>query len=257
MNNLNPWLDESPPSEIADLLRAGKREQPKVASLQRALLAVGVASAASAATGSALGAGSKTVAHGGASLIAKWTTVGIVSAGAVAGTVTGVVYYTAKDKDNVTAPAPTSRIASVRSTKAMVAAPPATVSSTVESPADSAVLPPTRLSHAVRTPSKAPPVVVPQRHTQEELELIDKARSSLRAGDPNATLRWVHDYDRRFPQGLFAPESTYLRMEAALRLGNTEAAAHAAREIVTRYPNGAQVSRASEVLQHSGAMQNP
>lgn len=47
-----------------------------------------------------------------------------------------------------------------------------------------------------------------------ETALIDRARQALYAGDKEAALRALDDYDSRFPAGVLAPEAKKLRVRA-------------------------------------------
>ena len=89
------------------------------------------------------------------------------------------------------------------------------------------------------------------------MALVDAARSRLRMGDAAGALRSASDYGRRFPAGRFAPEALFLVMQAHHQLGHRQAALEAAREIVRRHPNSAQVGRAREILQSEQAIEKP
>jgi len=88
------------------------------------------------------------------------------------------------------------------------------------------------------------------------MALVDSARSELRAGDALAVLKRAAEHRRRFAAGRFAPEMLFLTMQAKLKLGEREAAADVARELVRRFPTGAQASRARELLQSNDRPRN-
>jgi TolA-binding protein len=91
----------------------------------------------------------------------------------------------------------------------------------------------------------------------EQMALIDRARASLRAGDASHALQSVTEYRRKYPGGNFAPEALFLQMQASKQLGQATLATQAARELVERYPNAPNVSRARDLLQSQTSTQNP
>jgi TolA-binding protein len=88
------------------------------------------------------------------------------------------------------------------------------------------------------------------------MALVDGARSELRSGDALSVLRRAAEHGRRFPDGSFAPEMLFLEMQAKLMVGRRESAADTARELVRRFPTGAQASRARELLESNTDVQN-
>jgi len=278
MNPSKPWLDEGAPRDVAGLLRAGQCEQPGRARLQRALVAVGAAGAASAAAasaaaaasgaasaaGTAVGAGGKVAAQGVLGLLTKWTALSAIGTGAIVGTATGVAHYRTRFAPSVhsdaraRAPMPRPSIAPHR------LAPPAALSATLETQGQSAAPAPlaARVFRDVNSPksatreSPAAEEAAPNR-LAEEVVLIDRARAALRTGNPGETVRLVNEYNQTYNSGRFMPESAYLKMEAALRMGDNATATRMAQDIVNRYPNGPQVGRALEVLRQTRPPQNP
>jgi outer membrane protein assembly factor BamD (BamD/ComL family) len=83
----------------------------------------------------------------------------------------------------------------------------------------------------------------------QEMQFIDRARTAMRAGNPALCLQILDEYRRTFERHRLGPESAYLRMQAALKMGDRAMAMEVAREIVRRYPSSPHVGRAEELLQ--------
>jgi hypothetical protein len=98
---------------------------------------------------------------------------------------------------------------------------------------------------------------VDDRAFAEELALLDTARSKWRAGNAAGAIESASEYRRRFPAGRFVPEALFLLMQARLDLGQEQAAREVASELVRRFPNTPQVTRAREVLKFDEATQKP
>ena len=63
-----------------------------------------------------------------------------------------------------------------------------------------------------------------------EIALIDQKRVALKQAKPNVALALLDSYRRQFPNGRFAPEANYLRIEALVASGNRKAAEALARK---------------------------
>jgi hypothetical protein len=83
----------------------------------------------------------------------------------------------------------------------------------------------------------------------KEMQVIDRARTALQANNPRLCLRILGEHRRTFARPRLEPESAYLRMQAAQRMGDRTTAMTIAREIVRRYPNSPHVGRAEALLQ--------
>jgi hypothetical protein len=238
MKELKRWLDDDAPPEVGRLLRAARAEQPRRSSLDRTLISAGVG-------GLATTAGAKSVA-GAVATTLKWVAVGALGGSVVMGTAVGI--------RRLAAPAP----APGASTPSMLRPAPKPVESRrgVPLPLEPEAIPEPRARNTIPLASRESEPAVDRRLT-EEIGVIDRARASLNAGDPAATLRALDDHDRRFGDPHLGPEALYLRMEARARLGDRAGAEQAAREILQRYPSGPQVGRAEELLRSDPAPKKP
>jgi Tfp pilus assembly protein PilF len=81
---------------------------------------------------------------------------------------------------------------------------------------------------------------------------VDAARTALRRGDGERTLRLLSDYEHRFAPVHLEPEVLYLRMQAAKLQGDRAGARRAATQIVTQFPQSPEVGRAEELLSSNG-----
>ncbi len=71
---------------------------------------------------------------------------------------------------------------------------------------------------------------------QEQVGLVDRARSLVASGDANGALRAVDAYEHRFPRGLLSEEASLLRIQAMAARGDRGAAAILAQRFRTMYP---------------------
>jgi outer membrane protein assembly factor BamD (BamD/ComL family) len=83
---------------------------------------------------------------------------------------------------------------------------------------------------------------------QREVELVDRARASLAAGEPSGLFAALTEYERQFSNGTLAEEALYLRMQAHTLVREHVAVERAARELLRRFPSGAHAKRAQRVL---------
>lgn len=140
------------------------------------------------------------------------------------------------------------------------AAPPsaAGVSSSFPLADDSAntALPAASAPVASADPSAAPapsssvaPSVVPNAATfEEELRLVDRARSALAGGNASAALTAAARYRSQFPNGQFQPEMIALSVEALLARGDTERARQLAQSFLARFPAHPLATRVRQAL---------
>ncbi|MEO6603210.1 MAG: outer membrane protein assembly factor BamD [Polyangiaceae bacterium] len=80
----------------------------------------------------------------------------------------------------------------------------------------------------------------------EQLRLIDAARSAVAAGDAKSASAAIASYTSRFPRGAFGQEAAVLRIETLDLQGNHTQAASLARSFLARHPNSPHVN----VVQH-------
>ncbi len=242
MTELKRWLEGGAPPEVGKLLRAARVEAPRRGTLERTLLGLG-------ATGLATTAGAKAAA-GAMAVALTWVAVGALGGSVVVGTVVGVRRLAepsvspALSARSPSRPAVSPSAAELRND----VPPPARPEPPREPRARAVPLLPREADHD-------PPAV--DRRLAEEIGVIDRARASLNAGNPAATLRALDDYDGRFSERHLGPEALYLRMEARARLGDRAGAEQAAREMLEKYPDGPQVGRAEELLRSDSTGKKP
>lgn len=264
MSEPKRWIDEGPPAAVESLLRAAASERPTQQSLARTLTAVGLglgaggtaATAGAATVGAA--AGAKATGLVATTVLVKWGVAGVaLAASVVAGKVmlerapvssaherrTPVAVASvprvsprlgARPNQEVTAlPVPAEAI----STEAAVTAGPSpTASSTAKSrrPVDA--------SRSLAAPLED------AEHLAQEVALVDRARAALARGDATGALAALDEYEAGFSRRKFAPEALYLRMEALLRTGRSDAAHGVAEALVQSYPTSPHAARARQVL---------
>ncbi len=78
---------------------------------------------------------------------------------------------------------------------------------------------------------------------QDEVAALDRARSSLRAGNAQRALGHLGDYSKRFPKGSLRLEAEALRIQALAASGNEAEASRRAKRILERSPNSVLASR--------------
>jgi hypothetical protein len=71
---------------------------------------------------------------------------------------------------------------------------------------------------------------------QEQVGLVDRARSLLASGDASGALHAVDAYEHRFPTGILLEEASLLRIQAIAARGDRAAAAALAQRFSTVYP---------------------
>jgi hypothetical protein len=77
----------------------------------------------------------------------------------------------------------------------------------------------------------------------EEVALLDKARSAVRTGRPNDALARLDEHATRFPKGSLSLEAQVLRVQALAAAGRTEEASRRAKRILSRSPNSVVAQR--------------
>ncbi len=71
---------------------------------------------------------------------------------------------------------------------------------------------------------------------QQQVTLVDRARSLLASGDTGGALRAVDSYEHRFPHGVLAEEAALLRIQAVAARGDQATAAALAQRFRSAYP---------------------
>lgn len=221
------------------LLRAGDAEGPSLAARRLAASSLGISAAitTTAASGAAA-AGAQSLVPAATVFAAKWWVIGaLVSVGA------GVSYVSLTAGE--VAPRPVASVAPV------ALAPPPTSSSPVASAEGPILRPESQLSAVPeRAPVTAPhggpatPVGI-----QEQVSLIDRARSAAASGQVGATLAALDEYHRRFPRGVLQQEAAMLRIEAMLARGDKATATRLGKRFLEQYPRSALAARVRSLLE--------
>lgn len=82
-----------------------------------------------------------------------------------------------------------------------------------------------------------------------EIRLLDEARASLTAHDPDNALVALDRYATVFPAGVFTPESRVLRVEALLQKGDRAAAVKLASALLGHDPGGPYAERVRKMIE--------
>ena len=259
MSEPKRWIDEGPPVAVERLLRAAAAERPTEQARARTLTAIGVglgaggaaATAGAATAGAAVGA--KATGLVATSVLVKWGAAGaFLAAGVVAGKVTldrapgGAAHGVPTAAAPSTAAAAPGAVEARPLEHASVPAAPEPATSVVSAAplANSAV----KQRRAVASPRAGDAPPEDAEHLAQEVALVDRARGALARGDAARALAALDDYEARFTRRKFAPEALYLRMEALLRAGHSDAARGVAEKLAKSYPTSPHAARARQVL---------
>ena len=82
---------------------------------------------------------------------------------------------------------------------------------------------------------------------EEEIRLLDQARSAVRGGSSSQALALLKRYEQRFPRGQLRQEVAVLRMEALYQSGDKERASALGRKFLSEHPNSPHVERVERV----------
>lgn len=167
-------------------------------------------------------------------LLPVWAKVAMVTAGVSAGVaVIGATYWLTQ-----TPPSPAEAPVKPPAVAAPVVTHPAPPASVVES----ADVPPSALAPE--------PAAAPQRKTiavdplVEEVAILSKATSALRAGNPAEGLRLLDEHQRKFPKGRLAEERRAARIQALCALGKLAAAEAELARLAQSSPRSPHLARA-------------
>jgi len=134
------------------------------------------------------------------------------------------------------------RAASVRLASAS-SAPSAETSAASPAPKASTVSP------APKASTVSPPAKVSAASSfQEQLALLETARSALARGDSSGCLRTLDRYDERFRNGLFSDEIAVMRIEALAARGEHARARSLGDAFLARSPDSTYASRVRSIL---------
>lgn len=217
---------------------------------KRALaIAMGAASGATviAATGAGAASVSAAKAKGALGLaLLKWFAVGAVGSVVAASATVGAarvyasheaertVAYDDRSHEGPRPPAPARRRIEAAPVASAEAAPVATTPPTTAPADDDTAAPPPARSAARAT--QAPTLA-------DEVALVARARTALRAGDLAGASDALDAHDRAFPRGALAEEAEALRVEIASRSGDGPRAERLARAFLTRHPSSPHAAR--------------
>src|SRR6185436_17144522 len=119
-------------------------------------------------------------------------------------------------------------------------------------------------------PAEAPPLVdgraqpasrasggETSRSLAPEIALIDQTRVAIKSGKPQVALALLDRYHHQFPNGRFAPEANYLRIEALAASGNRKAAETLAQKSLSLGADGPHDKRIRAILDTGSASPAP
>lgn len=107
-----------------------------------------------------------------------------------------------------------------------------------------------------RDAAVAPADAVPDSIARER-ELIDVARSAIRAKDLRLATKQLVEHELRFPTGALAEERMVLVIEVALTKGDDETATKRAAEFLAAYPSSVFRARVEEMLRVAAERRSP
>jgi hypothetical protein len=87
----------------------------------------------------------------------------------------------------------------------------------------------------------------------EEVAILSRASSELRAGRPAAALKALDEHQRSFPSGVLSQERTAARIQALCALGRTKEARSALERLARTAPNSPHEARARKACGFSDA----
>ena len=123
-----------------------------------------------------------------------------------------------------------------------IAAPVVTHAAPPASNVESADVPPSALApEPPATPTRKTATVDP---LAEEVAILSKATSALRAGSPTEGLRLLDEHQRRFPKGRLAEERRAARIQALCALGKLSAAEAELARLAQSSPRSPHLARA-------------
>jgi len=86
----------------------------------------------------------------------------------------------------------------------------------------------------------------------EEVVLLSRAQTELRAGRPANALLALNEHQRKFPRGTLAEERTAARIQALCALGRTDEANAQLKQLASISPNSAHQERARQACRKAG-----
>lgn len=219
------------------LMLSMRDEKPPDGAMNRAILALGVTTAAVVTTGSALGTGATTAGKSVAWLAFKW-----VGAGAVLGLAVGT-------GATLVQPAPATKSANTTPTVVVNEPLRPVVTATFT----------TKQTPATREQPSAPRAVAPSAKEEapaaekpdtlpREVELLDDARGALQRGAASDALTALDRYSREFPRGRLSTEALVLRIDALSRAGRTAEAKSLGERFLSANPSSPHAARIQKAI---------
>lgn len=252
-------FDDDASDFAKSLVRSWEDERPAAGLRTKTLVALGVASVVSTAASAASAAAAPSTAPAGAAAggsvapkaIAagigwmKWTAVGALGIGAVAG---GTLAW--PRHETAASGGPPVATSESKSPLPVVASPLPVAPSTP--PITPVVAPsPTVFSIASARSPAAPapsPRVAPSATLNEQLAALDHARATLDEGDAIRAVALVSDYEARYRDGAFLQEADVLRIEALVKRGDHAGAQRAGARFLAAYPRSPHAVRVRSLL---------
>jgi hypothetical protein len=271
---------QTPRGPAARLLSAGRSESPSADTRGRAMLALGIGTAAigttsaatasagtaagkiasiapaaagaSAAAGTAAGTAGTVAAAGGAAkggiaafgLTKTWILVSAIGIGAVgAGVAVTRLPSTSPPQERAVVAAPQNKTPTMPAQTARPVEAPA-LGTPVETPALHDVpAPPRAPQHSESAAPAKTAKHAESTHLNEELADLDRARAALRGGDSAGCLGALDTYVATHPHGALRFEADVLRAEALVQSGRTREGSALAARLLERTPSGPYADR--------------
>jgi hypothetical protein len=258
------------------LMLAMRDERPPAGAVNRALVALGVGSAALLTTGAAAGSGGAGAALSKSltALAFKWLGAG-AAVGLVAATGASVLPRATDQEASIPTagaaaspvelvPAPRAPQTRAESERVEIAEPapapdepaPAPVARTSTAPARELGPAPAEAQSVARFEASGSPGEARRPLTwppaadslEREIELLDQARSAVRANAPVDALAKLDRFAREFPRGRLASEAFVVRLEALVRANRAAEARALAGAHLTRNPSSPHATRIRRIV---------
>jgi len=263
VSDIEPWLEDGAPAEIAEWLRAARAEEPsrRVVERSAALAAAAITATVGVASGAVL---EGAAAGGGASggklgvlLLAKWGLAGVLAGSVVSG---GSAYWNhvhvaSSPRVLHEAPRPAAMGASPAVVAQRLAENPATLTPPANTEGPPAAPAAEKDGPSLPTPTARPraaeaPSAEPDARMSAELRLLERAQASADAGQRGLALELLREHEQRFgPAAPLSPEARYLKLEVFAASGRMTEARAVAHEILARDPAGPHAGRARRLLE--------
>jgi hypothetical protein len=222
------------------LLAAHDAVEPPRKTVERTLVATGLASGLVGMTGTTAVAATKVGALGAA----KWLATIVVTCG-VAAIVARRAAQVPSDPRSVVAaespaavalPAPSPAIADAPQADPIPSAPPTTEAVTSTSPRSGV-----RATLSAQVPAA-------NQSLSAQVAALDAARHALASHDTAGALAMLSRFGREYPKSILLPEATILRIEALAQAGDRKGASALANRFLSANPNSPQAARVHAIV---------